>query len=267
MLVVDTTTRTISEPILGPAAGFFFDGFKHMMGLQYGVVIYYATDVYEDTIPCFSSDQLEANITVQMRWQLNTSRLVALYKSYPKLDYESTAIDSIMEETIRLVTKNFTAVDTILYREQVAYQMEQHIVEKIMADPSLEGALSYLKFDLKNIAYPPAYTAAIEQKLVKEQEKLAAEFERERILILANASAQESILKAIGEAQAKMIIANATKQAITMIITSANVTSEEEASKLAQLYLSTEMMKQIAPYIDKIIFITKDGQFFLIPTE
>jgi len=270
MLIIDTTKpegQRISQPILGPTAGFYFDGFKHMIGLQYGINIYYATDSYEDTIPCFSSDQLEMQITVQMRWQLNTTKLLALYRSYPRLDYESTAIDSIMEETIRLVTKNFTSVDTVLFREQVAAQMEQHVFEKIAAEPSLMGALSYLRFDLKNIAYPAAYTTAIESKLIKEQEKLAAEYERTRILILANATAQESIIKAAGEAQAKMIIANGTKQAITMIITASGSTSEESAKALAELYLSTEAMKQIAPYVDKIIFITKEGQFFLIPTD
>jgi len=270
MLVVDATKpdeEKVGDPILGAAAGFYLDGFKKIIGQQYAVLIYYATDTYEDTIPCFSSDQLEMQITVQMRWQLNISRLKALYRSYPKLDYEQTAIDSIMEETIRLVTKNFTALQTVEFRETVAHQMETQVFRKIAEEPSLEGALSYLRFDLKNIAYPDQYTKAIEEKLVKEQLKLGAEFERERILILANATAQEIILKAEGEAEAKIIVANGTKQAIQMIL-EASGGDPQNATRIAELYLWVETLRQIAPNIDKFfLFVGKDGIPILIPAE
>jgi regulator of protease activity HflC (stomatin/prohibitin superfamily) len=270
MLIVDATkpdVQKVSEPILGAAAGFYLDGFKKIIGQQYAVLIYYATDTYEDTIPCFSSDQLEMAITVQMRWQLNISKLRALYRSYPKLDYEQTAIDSIMEETIRLVTKNYTALETVEFRENVAEQMQEQVFKKIAEDPSLEGALSYLRFDLKNIGYPEQYTKAIEEKLVKEQLKLGAEFERQRILILANATAQEIILKSEGEAQAKIIIANSTKQAIQMIL-EASGADPQNATRIAELYLWVETLKQIAPNIDKFfLFVGKEGVPIMVPIE
>ena len=90
--------------VLGPATGFFVNGWNKMVGLQQAIDIYYATDVFDGVIPCFSADQLEMNITIQMRWSLNTTRLIQLYKNYPKLDYEQTAIDSIMEKNIRFVS-------------------------------------------------------------------------------------------------------------------------------------------------------------------
>lgn len=229
--------------------------------------IYYATDSYEDTIPCFSSDQLEMAITVQMRWQLNTSRLVELYRSYPKLDFESTAIDSIMEETIRLVTKNYTALETIEFRDIIAEKMEQAILGKIHAEASLEEALSYLTFDLKNIGYPEQYTAAIEDKLVKEQQRLGAEFEKQKILILANATAQEIIIKAEAEAQAKVVIANSTKEGIQMIL-QASGADPQNATRIAELYLWVETLRQIAPNIDLFLVSTgEDGIPILVPVN
>jgi regulator of protease activity HflC (stomatin/prohibitin superfamily) len=227
--------------------------------------IYYATDSYEDVIPCFSSDQLEMAITVQMRWQLNTSRLVELYRSYPKLDYESTAIDPIMEETIRLVTKNYTALETIEFRDIIAVQMEQAIFSKIHAEASLENALSYLTFDLKNIGYPEQYTAAIEDKLVKEQQRLGAEFDREKILILANATAQEIVIKADAEAQAKIIVANSTRQGIELIL-QASGADPTNSTRIAELYLWVETLRQIAPNIDLFLVSTgQDGIPILVP--
>jgi len=231
----------------------------------YTATLYYATDTYEDTIPCFSKDQLEMAITVQLRWQLNQSKLVDLYKSYPRLDYEQTAVDSIMEETIRFVTKEYTALETIEYRQIVAEKIETEVFKKISEEPSLESALTYMKFDLKNIGYPHAYTAAIEDKLVKEQQKIAANFERERIIILANASAQEVIIKAGAEATAKVIVANGTREAIELIL-EASGADPNNATRIAELYLWVETLKQIAPDIDTFLMVIgKDGIPIMIP--
>jgi len=98
---------------------------------------------------------------------------------------------------------------------------------------------------------------AIEAKLVAEQAKMQAEFEREKILILANATAQEAIIKAQGEAQAKMIIANGTRQAIQMAIQAAGVTN---STRIAEIYLWVEALREIAPDIDVLIITTgEDG--------
>jgi len=122
-LLVDPVTHSISGPILGPTWG----AKAPWVSVK---TIYYATDVYEDEIPCFSSDQLEMKITVLMRWQLNISRIKDLYLSFPHLDYEQTAIDSIMEETIRLITKEYTALETIEHRDLVAQRMQDEVLQK-----------------------------------------------------------------------------------------------------------------------------------------
>lgn len=265
VLVVDARSHSVTGVILGPSAGLSLDGFARMTGQQYPIDIYYATEVMEDTIPCFSSDQLEMNITIQMRWQLNTTRLVALWESYPRLDFESSAITSIMEKNIRFVTGNFTAVDTIQDRTLVAQEMQTQVLKALEAEPSLQGALSYLTFDMKNIAYPENYAAAIEQKLAAQQAELQAEFERDRILILANATAQQDIIQAAGEGQAKVIVANSTKQAIELILQASGGTGEN-ATKIAELYLWVETLKQIAPEV-KTFIITSPNVNVLFPVE
>ncbi len=235
VILVDPLTRSISEPIIGPS-------YYVKLPWVTAVTIYFATDVYEDTIPCFSSDQLEMRITVLIRWQLDVTKIRDLYQSFPRLDYEETVIDSIAEETIRLITKEYTALDTIKYRDVLAERIQEEVFKKIEESELLKGALGHLEFDLKNIAYPESYTRAIENKLIAEQQKIQAEFERERILILANATAQEAILKAYGEAQAKIIVAEATREAIENIMKSAGVTN---STRIAELYLWVETMKQL----------------------
>ena len=257
VLLVDPLTKSTSDPIVGPT-------YVVKAPWVTAIDVYYATDSFEDTIACFSSDQLEMQIQVLLRWSLDPSKLKMLYQNYPRLNYKQAAIESIMAETIRLVTKNFTALQTIEFRDVVSNNIERAVREEVTTEPSLAGAMTQFEFDLRNIGYPPKYTSAIEDKLVAEQQKIQADFERQRILVLANATAQEVIIKASGEAEAKVIEANATKQAIEMVLQSAGQSGNE--TRIAELYLWVQTLQRIAPDID-VLLVGSDGMPVLIPTN
>jgi len=256
VLLVDPLTKSTSEPIVGPT-------YVVKAPWVTAVNVYYATDSYEDTIACFSSDQLEMQIQILVRWSLDPDKLRSLYQNYPRLNYKQSAIESIMAETIRLVTKNFTALQTIEFRDVVRNDVESAVLQEIAKEPSLGGALVQFEFDLRNIGYPAKYTSAIEDKLVAEQQKIQADFERQRILVLANATAQEVIIKASGEAEAKVIEANATKQAIELVLEPLGQSGNE--TRIAELYLVVQTLQQIAPDIDMLI-MAPDGTPILLPS-
>jgi len=257
VLLVDPLTKSTSEPIVGPT-------YVVKAPWVTAVDVYYATDSFEDTIACFSSDQLEMQIQILVRWSLDPGKLRDLYQNYPRLNYKQSAIESIMAETIRLVTKNFTALQTIEFRDVVRNEVESAVQQEVMKEPSLAGALVQFEFDLRNIGYPTKYTAAIEDKLVAEQQKIQADFEKQRILILANATAQEVIIKAAGDAEAKVIEANATSEAIELVLASAGQSGNE--TRIAELYLWVQALQRIAPDID-ILIVGADGTPVLIPTN
>lgn len=257
VIMVDPLTQSTSDATIGPAYAFKAPWVT-------AIDVYYATDTYEDTIACFSSDQLEMQIQILVRWSLDPDKLKDLYSNYPRLNYKQAAIESIMAETIRLVTKNFTALQTIEFRDVVRNQIETAVREEVDAEPSLAGALTTFEFDLRNIGYPSKYTEAIEDKLVAEQQKIQADFERERILILANATAQEAIITAGGEAEAKVIEANATREAIELVLTSVGQNGNE--TRIAELYLWVQALQRIAPDID-ILIVGQEGTPVLIPTN
>ncbi len=256
VILVDPISQSISDPILGPI-------YAVKAPWVSAVDIYYATDSYEATVPCFSSDQLEMQIEVLVRWSLDTDKIKNLYGNYPNMNYK-TAIESVLEETMRLITKNYTALETIEFRNVVRDQIETTVLEELQTEPSLAGALMRLEFDLKNIGYPEKYTSAIEDKLVAEQKKIQADFERQRILILANATAQEIIIKATGEAEAKVIEANATKEAIELVLASVGQNGNE--TRIAELYLWVQALQKIAPEVE-ILIVGADGIPVLIPTN
>jgi len=257
VLLVDPLTKSTSEPIVGPT-------YVVKAPWVTAVDVYYATDSFEDTIACFSSDQLEMQIQILVRWSLDPGKLRDLYQNYPRLNYKQSAIESIMAETIRLVTKNFTALQTIEFRDVVRNEVESAVQQEVMKEPSLAGALVQFEFDLRNIGYPTKYTAAIEDKLVAEQQKIQADFEKQRILILANATAQEVIIKAAGDAEAKVIEANATREAIELVLESAGQNGNE--TRIAELYLWVQALQRIAPDID-ILIVGSEGTPVLIPTN
>jgi len=260
VLLVDPVSGTISDPILGPT-------WYVKMPWHKAVYIYYATesvgmwgkgnDPYAEypAVKCFTKDQLEATIDIMVRWSLDPSKLKELYLSYPNLDWEDRAIASTVRETIRFVTKNFTATEMITKRETVAYAIQEAVFDALRGTKSLKGALIHLEFDLRNIALPGKYMQAIENKMVAEQQKRQAEFERERILILADAEAQQKIRIARAEAESRLIVANATKRSIQMIAQAAGIDNAED---LAEMYLYLEALKEIAPNIDVLIISSDD---------
>lgn len=256
VILVDPVSKSISDPILGPT-------YAIKAPWVSAVNIYYATDSYEATVPCFSSDQLEMQIEVLVRWSLSPDKIRDLYSNYPNMNYK-IAIESILEETMRLVTKDYTALETIEFRDVVRNEIETVVFQELQIEPSLAGALMRLEFDLKNIGYPEKYTSAIEDKLVAQQQKIQADFEREKILILANATAQEIIIKASGEAEAKVIEANATRQAIEMVLESVGQSGNE--TRIAELYLWVQALQRIAPDVE-ILIVGTDGIPVLIPTN
>ncbi|MCK4483136.1 hypothetical protein KAU55_07890, partial [Candidatus Bathyarchaeota archaeon] len=256
-ILVDPISKSISDPILGPTYA--------LKAPWVNVVdVYYATESYETTVPCFSSDQLEMQIGVLLRWSLIPDKIRDLYSNYPRMDYKETAIESIMEETIRLITKKYTALETIEFREIVRNEMETIVLEELQTEQSLAGALTRLEFDLKNIDYPEKYTSSIEDKLVAEQQQIQAGFEREKILILANATAQEVVIKALGQAEAQVVEANATRQAIELVLESVGQSGNE--TRIAELYLWVQALQRIAPEVE-ILIVGTDGIPVLIPTN
>ena len=257
VLLVDPLTKSTSDPIVGPT-------YVVKAPWVSAVDVYYATDSFQDTIACFSSDQLEMQIQILLRWSLDPDKLRELYQNYPRLNYKEAAIESIMAETIRLVTKNFTALQTIEFRDVVRNEIESAVRQEVTNEPSLAGAMMRFEFDLRNIGYPAKYTSAIEDKLVAEQQKIQADFERQRILVLANATAQEVIIKASGEAEAKVIEANATREAIELVLEPVGQSGNE--TRIAELYLWVQTLQKIAPDID-IMLVGSDGTPVLIPTD
>ena len=185
VVLVDPWAKTVSEPTIGPTwivKAPWVQAIDIMVATDTLGMWGDGTDPSADlpTVECFSRDQLEMAVDIMLRWRLDVSKLKELYQSLPQKNWKSDVIASIAREQIRLVTKDFTSIQTIEQRDFVAQTIRNAILDKLSTEASLEGAITSFEFELRNIGYPEKYTSAIEDKLVAEQQKIQAEFEKEK---------------------------------------------------------------------------------------
>jgi regulator of protease activity HflC (stomatin/prohibitin superfamily) len=203
-------------------------------------------------------------IDIMMRWRLDPAKVKQLYENLPQKNWKNDVIASIAREQVRIVTKEFSTIETIEKRDFVAQTIRDAIWSKLSTAAPLAGALTDFEFELRNIGYPAKYTSAIEDKLVAEQQKIQAEFERERVIINATATAEKITIEAAAKANATVIEANATREAIEMVLEAAGVDSSNE-TRVAELYLVVQTLQRIAPDIDMLI-MAPDGTPILLPS-
>jgi regulator of protease activity HflC (stomatin/prohibitin superfamily) len=269
VLMVDPLAGTISGPTLGPT---WATKAPWVNPVQIKVAVDTlgmwgdGSDPTADfeTVKSFSKDQLEMEIDIMMRWRLDPAKVKQLYENLPQMNWRDDVIASIAREQVRIVTKEFNTIETIEKRDFVAQTIRDAIWNKLSTSAPLAGALIDFEFELRNIGYPAKYTSAIEDKLVAEQQKIQADFERQIVIINATATAEKITIEAAARANATVIEANATREAIEMVLEAAGVDSSNE-TRVAELYLVVQTLEKIAPDIDMLI-MAPDGTPILLPS-
>jgi len=214
-------------------------------------------------VESLTKDGLRVNVDITVRWRISASGVVDLYRRFPGLDWKDRAIIPIIREAIRNLVVDFTAIETIERRGVIDTMMEESLSEALNREPSLAGAIILDAVDLRRISLPDTFINAIESKLAAEQLAIAAEFNKTRILVVANATAQSQIIQADGLAKSKIIIANATREAIDAI---AAQRPELNSTQLTNLYLYLETLKDIAETgKGSFIIVTGEAGQYIIP--
>ncbi len=207
-------------------------------------------------VEALTKDGLKVDVDITVRWRVSPSEAVALFRRFPGLDWKDRAIIPIIRETARNLIVDFTAIETIEKRGVMATMLEQDLSEAFETEPSLEDAVLIDGVDLRRISLPEKFVYAIESKLSAEQLAIAAEFNKTRILVIANASAASEIIKAEGIARSKIIVANATREAIKAI---AALNPDIDEAELTNLYMYLDTLRDISE--------TGKGTFIIAPSD
>lgn len=213
-------------------------------------------------VEALTRDGLMVDVDITVRWRVSPDRVVDLFRRFPRLDWKDRAIIPIIRESIRDLIVDFTAIETIESRGMISALLVESLAGSFEGAPSLAGAVLIDAVNLRRIALPEKFVDAIESKLASEQLAIAAEFNRTRILVLANATATSEVLRAEGIARSRVVVANGTREAIESI---AELDPEIDRAELSSLYLYLETLRDISQQGKSTFLIVPSdtGQFIV----
>ncbi len=158
-------------------------------------------------LSCFSSDIQEVSMTYTVNYQINKANAQEIYKTIG-INYYDTVIIPCITEATKVVTAKYSAEALVSDRTALATGIEELLSTKLS-----EFNVELVSTSIENMAFTEAFTNAVEEKQVAQQNKLRAETEAQRKKIEADADAEVKRIEAKGEADAELIKAEAEAEA------------------------------------------------------
>lgn len=173
----------------------------------------------EITTAAYSKDAQTMDVAMTVQYQIDASKAVDIAKTYGTLEALSNRINSVSIERTKSILSGYSAMEIIETRASISPQVERLIQETVSND-------YYVTINavvLTNIDFSDAFEATVEQKMIAEQQKIQAEYEKQTAIIQAERDLEVAKLKADAElyaaeqtASAQIEIAKAEAQAIKL---------------------------------------------------
>lgn len=170
------------------------------------------------TTAAYSSDAQTMDIQMTVQYQIQGDKATEIANRYGPSDLLQNRIESVTAEKTKAVLSAHKAMDIIAQRAAMSPAVETAIRDAI----GEEYYVDIVTVVITNIDFSDAFEAAVEQKMIAEQNQLKAEYEN-----------QQKIAQAEADAKAKLVTAEA----------------EAEANKMLEKSLSEEILRQM--YIEK----------------
>jgi prohibitin 2 len=149
---------------------------------------------------CYSSDLQQVNVALRVLYRIPEASVVRIYK-----EFAGDPFDSLIAPRIQEALKEVTALQSA---EQIVKKREDIKAKALLATrEKIGGILIVEDIVLENITLSKELEAAIESKMVQEQEAAKARFTQQKTQI----EADTAIIKAKGEAEAIRVRAEAIR--------------------------------------------------------
>lgn len=192
----------------GSVEDYTFDSGVHFK-LPWQKVVMMDNRIQKQTVnlSCFSSDIQEVSMTYTVNYQINKANAQNIYKNIGT-DYYNTVIIPCITESTKVITAKYSAEDLVSERTNLASAIEAELTSKLEL-----FNVELVSTSIEDMDFTDAFTNAVEEKQVAQQNKLRAETEAERAKIEAEAEAAVKRIEAQAEADAKLIQAEAEAEA------------------------------------------------------
>ena len=238
----------------------------------------------------YSSDGQTMDIELVIQFQIQADKAIDIYKNYGGLEMLENKIETVCTEKMKSVLSQKSAMTIIETRAVVSPNVENAIMNAITND----YYVNITSVVLTDISFTDTFEKVIEDKMVAEQQKLQAEYEKEKAIIqaeqaleVAKLEAEAKLAQAEGEAKAIEQLAQAQANSIKAksieIARMLGFTITETATEDGITYdidftgKTTQEIKVISDYLKYIEYleiwngelpdvITSDSATIMIPT-
>lgn len=156
---------------------------------------------------CYSSDLQQVKMEVDVLYRVPENSVVRIFQEYAGEPFDNLIAPRV-QEAIKEVAATMSAEQIVKKREEVKLKSLELARQKIGTN-----FLEVADLVLYNIALSPELQAAIEQKMVQEQEAAKAKFTQQK----AQIEAETAIIRAKGEANAIEVRGQALRDNPTFI--------------------------------------------------
>ncbi len=160
-----------------------------------------------DSIRARTSDGQEVYLDTTIIFRLDEQQVVALHVEWQDR-YTADLVVPLIRGVVRSQVSQFTASEV----NSSARRDLELTLDRELRDKLSEKGLLVDQFLLRDITFSPEFVAAIESKQVAVEQREQANYEAERVRILAQGDADAAITRATGQSESLKLIGDALAQ-------------------------------------------------------
>ncbi len=167
----------------------------------------------------YSKDAQTMSIAMTVQYKISPEKAIDIANQYGSIEILGNRIESIATEKAKATLSSYSAMEIIETRSNISPTVENTIKSAVSDDYCVD----IVAVVLTNIDFSAAFEKTVEDKMIAEQEKLKAEYEKETAIVnaekeleVAKLDAQAKIEKAKAEAQAVIEVARAEARSIQL---------------------------------------------------
>ena len=245
----------------------------------------------------YSKDAQTMVIAMNVQYKIDDAKVIDIANQYGTIDLLANRIESIAIEKTKATLSSYSAMNIIETRSTISPLVEDTIKNAV----NEEYCVDIVAVVLTNIDFSDAFEKTVEDKMIAEQEKLKAEYEKETAIVnaekeleVAKLEAQAKLEKAKADAEAQIEVARAEAEAVKLksievaralgfVINEIEITDEEGVVTAVEYEIdftgkSDEEIQLITEYLRYIEYLAKwngelpgvvagDSASIMIPTN
>lgn len=171
------------------------------------------------TTQAYSKDAQTMSIAMTVQYKIDESKVIDIANHYGTIDMLANRIESIAIEKTKATLSSYSAMNIIETRSQISPLVEDTIKSAV----DEEYCVDIVAVVLTNIDFSEAFEKTVEDKMIAEQEKLKAEYEKETAIVnaqkeleVAKLQAQAKLERAKADAEAQIEVARAEAESVKL---------------------------------------------------